>query len=73
MGGAAFELTPESKSQLGLLLPSNWNMDHMEKIQNRVALPLLCYWSVTTCYLTTVAHLGQLFEPLIDLSVRLLS
>lgn len=42
--GAVFELSTETKLQMQLHEPSQWTMDRIAKIQNKMAEPLVLYW-----------------------------
>ncbi|KAL4236453.1 GTPase activator [Mactra antiquata] len=43
--GAEFELTVEQKSHLGLSEPSQWTIDKLMSVHNKIAEPLVLYWA----------------------------
>ena len=42
--GAAYELSNETKQELGLAEPAQWTLDRLDSVQYRMAEPLLLYW-----------------------------
>lgn len=44
--GAPYELSFEQKQELGLIEPSSWSLEKLDKIQNKIAEPLVLYWLV---------------------------
>lgn len=42
--GGLFELAPETRLELGLQDPTNWQMDKLLSIQDQLIEPLLLYW-----------------------------
>ena len=42
--GAALELSLETKTELGVTEPTQWTIERMKQIQNRIAEPLVLYW-----------------------------
>ena len=47
--GAPYELSFEQKQELGLIEPSSWSLEKLDKIQNKIAEPLVLYWLVLLC------------------------
>ncbi|XP_078317133.1 regulator of G-protein signaling 22-like isoform X10 [Crassostrea virginica] len=43
--GAPYELSFEQKQELGLIEPSSWSLEKLDKIQNKIAEPLVLYWA----------------------------
>lgn len=44
--GSPYELSFEQKQELGLIEPSSWSLEKLDKIQNKIAEPLVLYWLV---------------------------
>lgn len=44
--GAAYELPLGTKQSLNLVDSSNWTLDNLYNLRNKIAEPLLLYWSV---------------------------
>ena len=46
--GAPYELSAETKQELGLAEPTQWTLDRLNAVQYRMAEPLVLYWYVYT-------------------------